>query len=83
MYANHFGHVKVANFHRKTLGLNTPLQVIARAEDAVAGKLNIVNCSDDEINVEFGKPCAESGKAAFTSLEKAAESYKMGHLTCL
>ena len=73
-----FGHVKVANFHRKTLGLNTPLQVIARAEDAVAGKLNIVNCSDDEINVEFGKPCAESGMAAFTSLEKAAESYKNG-----
>ena len=35
-----FGHVKVANFHRKTLGLNTPLQVIARAEDAVAEKLN-------------------------------------------
>lgn len=73
-----FGHVKAANFHRKALGLNTPLQVIAHAEDAVAGKLNIVNCSDDEINVEFGIPSTESGMAAFVSLEKAAEAYKNG-----
>ena len=35
-----FGHIKVANYHRKALNFNTQLNVISSAEEAVPGKLN-------------------------------------------
>ena len=38
----------------------------------------MVNCNDDEVKVELGKPSRESGKAAFDALEKAMTEYKDG-----
>ena len=40
--------------------------------------MNIVNCTDDEVKVEFGKADPEAGKAALSALEKATEEYKEG-----
>lgn len=73
-----YGHIKVANYHKRVLNLNTPLNVISSAEDAVDGKVNFVNCSDDDIKVEFGVQSAEAGHAAFMALEQAIADYKEG-----
>lgn len=73
-----FGHIKIANYHKKALGLNVPLRVIPSAEDAVDGQINFVNCSDDEVKVEFGIASAEAGHAAFLSLEAMLSAYKAG-----
>ena len=78
-----YGHIKVANFHRKTLNINVPLHVIDSAEEAVDGQLNFVNCSDEEVKVEFGKQSAEAGHAAFESLEQAISDYKSGNIDVL
>ena len=37
-----------------------------------------LNCTDDEVKVEFSKPDIEAGKAALGALEKAIEEYKEG-----
>ena len=39
---------------------------------------SIVNCTDDEVKVEFAKADTEAGKAALAALEKAVEEYKEG-----
>lgn len=78
-----FGHIKVANYHRKALNSNLQLNVISSAEEAVPGKLNFVNCSDNDIKVEFGVQNAEAGHAAFQSLEQAVSAYKAGTIDAL
>ena len=73
-----YGHAKVADFHAKHLGLNVPLRVVAEAEDAAAGHVNLVNCDNDEVKVEFGKLSSEAGHAAFQALEQATQDLKAG-----
>ena len=48
------------------------------ASEAVPNRLSVVNCTDDEVKVEFSKPDPEAGKAALGALEKAIEEYKAG-----
>ncbi len=79
-----FGHQKVALAHRKALGLNNvALNLIYSPEQAVAGKLNFVNLSDEEVKVDFGVQSAEAGHAAFESLEQAVQAYKTGDIDVL
>lgn len=73
-----YGSPKVAAYHRKSLDLPTNFSIVNSAADALSGRLNIVNCTSDEVKVEFGKPNPEAGKAALESLEKAIEDYKEG-----
>mgnify|MGYP003291495985 CR=1 FL=1 len=73
-----YGSPKVMTYHRKALNLETSFTIIGSAAEAVHGKLNVVNCCDDEVKVELGKPNKEAGKAAFDALERAMKEYKEG-----
>lgn len=73
-----YGSPKVAAYHRKAFDLSTNFTIINSAAEAHHNKLSIVNCTDDEIKVEFKKPTAEAGKAAYEALERASEEYKAG-----
>ncbi|MDR0893374.1 MAG: 4-hydroxythreonine-4-phosphate dehydrogenase PdxA [Mediterranea sp.] len=73
-----YGSPKVAAYHRKALDLPTNFSIVHSASEAGHNRLNVVNCSDDEIKVEFGKPDPEGGKAALAALEKAVEEYREG-----
>lgn len=73
-----YGSPKIMTYHRKALEMETSFTIINSAAEAVQGKLNVVNCCDDEVKVELGKPSKESGKAAFDALEKAMAEYKEG-----
>jgi len=73
-----YGSPKVAAYHRKSLDLPTNFSIVNSAAEAVNDRLNVVNCTDDEVKVEFSKADAEAGKAALGALEKAIEEYKAG-----
>ena len=73
-----YGSPKVMTYHRKGLELETSFTIINSAAEAVNGRLNVVNCCDDEVKVDMGKPTKESGKAAFDALERAMAEYKEG-----
>ena len=73
-----YGSPKIMTYHRKALELETSFTIINSAAEAVNGKLNVVNCCEEEVKVELGKPSKESGKAAFDALEKAMSEYKEG-----
>jgi len=73
-----YGSPKVAAYHRKAFELPTNFSIVNSASDAQEGRLSIVNCSNDEVKVEFAKADPESGKAALAALEKAVQEYKEG-----
>ena len=73
-----YGSPKIMTYHRKALDLPTVFTIINSGEEIVDGRLNVVNCNDDEVKVELGSPSPEAGKAAFEALEKAVEDYRKG-----
>ena len=66
--------LSVAEVQSRLINVNE----IRSASEAVSERLNVVNCTDDEVKVEFSKADAEAGKAALVALEKAVEEYKAG-----
>lgn len=73
-----YGSPKVAAYHRKALDLPTNFSIVSTASEAAPDRLSIVNCTDDEVKVEFSKADADAGKAAFGALERAIEEYRQG-----
>lgn len=75
-----YGSPKVAAYHRKSLDLPTNFSIVNSASEAAENRLSVVNCTDDEVKVEFAKADPEAGKAALGALEKAIEEYKEGFI---
>lgn len=78
-----YGSPKVAAYHRKSLNLTTNFSIINSASEAAYNKLNIINCTNDEVKVELSKPTEEAGQAALAALEKAIADYKEGLIDVL
>lgn len=78
-----FGSAKIGSYHRKALGIETQFHFINSAKDAVDGRLNLVNCFDNDVNVEFGRTSQEAGRAAYWALEAATEALKNGEIDVL
>ena len=70
-----YGSPKVAAYHRKVMNIDCNFSILNNAEDVVDGRVNLVNCTDDEIKVDMGKPSPEAGKAALDALETALVDY--------
>lgn len=78
-----FGSVKVAAYHRKALAMEGNFHVVDTAAEAEEGRLNLVNCFDEDVTVEFGKVNPEAGHAAYVALEAATEALKSGEIDVL
>lgn len=79
-----YGSAKVASFYRKTLDIqNINLNIINSVEELNPKRVNIINCTDDELKVEMGQSTSEAGKAALAALEKATEDLKRGALDAI
>lgn len=71
-----YGSSKIATYHRKALNLETNFTVINNAEDVHDGRVNLLNCVDDDVNVTLGQPSAEAGQAALRALDRAMTDYR-------
>ncbi|MDR0976841.1 MAG: 4-hydroxythreonine-4-phosphate dehydrogenase PdxA, partial [Prevotellaceae bacterium] len=78
-----YGSPKVAAYHRKTLDLPTNFSIVNSASDASYNRLSVVNCTDDEVKVEYSKVDTEAGKAALGALERAIVEYRAGLIDVL
>lgn len=79
-----YGSMKVASFHRKTMNMEpVSLHQINNAQEAVANKVNIINCTDEDVKVEFGESTPAAGKAAFDALERACADLQDGVIDVL
>ena len=73
-----YGSPKVAAYHRKAMDISTNFSIVVSAANAQDGKVNIVNCLEEELKVELTKPTVEGGKAALMALERALAEYREG-----
>ena len=73
-----YGSSKIAAYHKKTLNLETNFTIINKAEDARDGRINLLECIDNEVKVELGQPSTEAGQAAFSALDRAMTDYRKG-----
>jgi 4-hydroxythreonine-4-phosphate dehydrogenase len=74
-----YGSSKVAGYYKKLLDIqNINLNIINAVEEAHPKKINLINCTDEEIKVEPGKSTEEAGKAALAALIRVRDDNKKG-----
>lgn len=73
-----YGSSKIAAYHKKALNLETNFTIINKAEDVRDGRINLLECIDNEVKVELGQPSTEAGQAAFSALDRAMTDYRKG-----
>lgn len=78
-----YGSAKVATAHRQALGIKAPFQTITTAMEAKNDRLNLIDCCEEEIPVEFGKVSSHAGRAALLSLEQAVSDYRVGNIDAI
>lgn len=78
-----YGSPKVAAYHRKAMDISSSFSIINSSDEIQDGRMNIINCSEEELKVELSKPTAEAGKAALDALEKALADYREGYIDVL
>lgn len=79
-----YGSSKIASYYKKALNNNElSFNLIKKAELANPKRTNIINCYEQEVKIEMGKPSAEAGELAFLALEKAMEDLKKGVIDVL
>ncbi len=79
-----YGSPKLMAYHRKAFD-SKPFNYnqIPSGSKAEHKQRNIVNCIDDNLRIELGKPTQEAGMAAFQSLKRAVEDLKAGEIDVL
>jgi 4-hydroxythreonine-4-phosphate dehydrogenase len=79
-----YGSAKVMSHYKKLLNIEELNYTQVRAKGQLAHKsINVVNCWEENLEVNPGKATADAGKAAFTALRTACEELKEGHLDAL
>ena len=78
-----FGSTKLITAYKKNSNVNIAFNGIKKIEDAISGKLNILNLWNEEFEVELGKPTKNSGNYAFKSLEAATEALAKNEIDVL
>ena len=73
-----YGSPKLAAYHSKALNLQANFTIIAKAQDAVDNRVNLLTCFEEDVKVEFGKATQESGEAALKALDYAMTDFRTG-----
>ncbi len=79
-----YGSAKAAAYHRKVLNLNNlSINSVRKIDEINNKRINLINCVDDNVKVELGKPTSIAGEAAFIALENAVADLKAGKIDAL
>ena len=68
-----FGATKVISYHKKALGIETPVHGITAIAQVNHTKINVLNIWKEEVAIELGKTTKISGEYAAKSLASAVE----------
>ena len=79
-----YGSSKVVAYHKNIIkATELSFSTISSATEVRRGKINVVNCWEDNVSITLGKITEDGGKYAYTSLEKAVADLREGHIDCL
>ncbi|NOT37743.1 MAG: 4-hydroxythreonine-4-phosphate dehydrogenase PdxA [Saprospiraceae bacterium] len=69
-----YGNIKITSYHKNIVNLaNLSIYVLNKGEKPKNNRINLVNCWNDNVNINLGKPSPEGGKLAQLALEQAVE----------
>lgn len=79
-----YGNTKVTAYHKNIFTQeNINFNNINSPDRAEPGRINIINCWQDQVNITLGKPTAEAGQFAAIALERATADLKAGLIDAL
>lgn len=79
-----FGSSKTASYHRKAIdAMQFSFQVIRSIDQLHVDKPNLLNCWEEEVNLDFGTVDKAVGAYALKSLQAACQAYDEGHIDAL
>jgi len=79
-----YGLSRVMSYNRKNLGLSTfNYNTTQNSVSIRNGKVNLINLSEDEIRIEYGKSDMEAGKFAHTALDVAVNDLKNSRIDAI
>jgi 4-phospho-D-threonate 3-dehydrogenase / 4-phospho-D-erythronate 3-dehydrogenase len=78
-----FASAKTITFIKKKLDIEISFQGVEEANQAIEGKINVVNVWKEHVSINFGKEDKEVGDFAFRSLEAATRALQNGEVDIL
>jgi 4-hydroxythreonine-4-phosphate dehydrogenase len=79
-----YGSSKVLSYYKNTLEeIKFNYQQVSDPSKAQYGKINVINCWEEEVAITPGKASAGGGKYAFLALERAVKDLKENHIDAL
>lgn len=79
-----YGNSKVISLFRKTLNLQEfNFNTVKNVQEVIPRKVNLINCWEEEIKVEIGKPSTATGPYAMKALQTAVSDLAAGHIDAL
>jgi 4-hydroxythreonine-4-phosphate dehydrogenase len=76
-----YGSARIFAKYKKLLSIdNVNFHTVQSAEFAVDKKINLVNCWEDNLEIEPGKVTQEAGRASYLALARCTEDLKNRHL---
>lgn len=79
-----YGSSKILSFYKKNLQAEDFNYTSSKGPGQYQTKMvNVVNCLDENLDVQPGTPTPQSGQAALTALRKALDDLRAGHLDAL
>ena len=79
-----YGSPKVAAYHRKALNIESfNMNTINKIDELKWGRVNIINCIDENIRVELGKSTESAGESSYLALEAATADLKANKIQAL
>ena len=78
-----FASIKTMSFVKKHYKIDINLNGINHINQAVIGKVNVLNCWKENVNISFGKEDKTIGEYAIKSLQKATKALKSDEIDVL
>ncbi len=78
-----YGSSKVVSYHKNIVQVEFPFANIRAAAEAEVGKVNVVNCWQENVNITVGKLSEAGGSYAYRALEAAVKDWKAGEIDAL
>ncbi len=78
-----YGSSKVVSYHKNIVGVEFPFANMSSAHNAENGKVNVVNCWQDNVSITLGKVNEMGGKYALMALETATRELKENKIDAL
>jgi 4-phospho-D-threonate 3-dehydrogenase / 4-phospho-D-erythronate 3-dehydrogenase len=78
-----YGSSKVVSYHKNIVQVEFPFANIRTASEAEEGKVNVVNCWQENVNITIGKLSETGGIYAYRALESAVQELKAGEIDAL